>query len=162
MDLLQLIKFKRGRDFDLPERLLCLDPGHTTGWAIFARHELANSGTSNTVLNNEELNWPAIEDLFNASNPTHVVCEDYKMYANKAQQHIGQSVFTLRLIGVIDYLCYLRGIPIYYQMASHAKSFWTNEKLESLKLVSNNKHARDAVRHGCQLITFNKEFKGVV
>lgn len=162
MNLSTIIKHKRGEDFSLPYRLLSLDPGHTTGWALFVNGSFYNAGTSNTVLENKIMNWEAIETLFDIIRPTCVVCEDYRMYADKSQQHIGQPVYTLRLIGVIEYLCYLKDIPIYYQMASHAKSFWKDAKLKQLGINVSNKHARDAVRHACNLLAFNKDYKGEI
>lgn len=157
MTFAELLRRKRGNDFKVPYVLLSFDPGHTTGWAVFIDGTLAETGESVTVNADEEFVWENLLELFNIFSPTHIVCEDYKPYLKKKDQHIGNKILTLRLIGAITLLCWMRDIPLYFQMAATAKSFWTNDKLAKLGIKPTSRHAMDAVRHGCHLLVFNKE-----
>lgn len=94
--------------------------------------------------------------LFQQIKPTHVVCEDYRVYAEKAGAHIGKSLFTPKLIGKIDLLCNVDNIPVTYQMAATAKVFCTNDKLKEWGFYQESmRHSRDAIRHACYYILFN-------
>lgn len=146
-------KRRCGEDIAKGTRLLALDPGETTGWAFFVDGELTKWGQAPTKLEG----WSAIEEVFGALKPTHVVAENYRVYEHKLKQHANSEVYTLRLIGVIDYICFKRNIPITYQMAQSAKGFCTDSKLKTWGYWKEGmKHARDAVRHGCYYLLFNK------
>lgn len=148
-----LLAKKRGEGFEAPPKLLCLDPGETTGWAVFENGELTKQGQTRTVDD-----WWAIHNLVKEINPSHVVFENYRVYAHKLERHSNSEVFTLRLVGVIEYLCdvYL-GIPRMDQMAHQAKGFVTDEKLKAWGMYSKGqRHARDAVRHGVYYLLFDK------
>lgn len=150
-----LLNMKRGQGFKAPERLLCLDPGHTTGWSLFENGNLTASGQVATMADG----WPSIDDLFNDIQPTHVVFENYRVYAHKLDRHSNSEVYTLRLVGVIEYLCDVKfGIPRIDQMAHQAKGFVTDEKLKAWGFYKRGeKHARDAIRHGVYALLFSKE-----
>jgi len=154
----------------IPHRLLCLDPGETTGWAVFVDGFLTDWGQSPTVILSTDkganqgekiLNWPILYSLFADTNPKQVICEDYKVYAHKLDQHTYSSVYTLRLIGGIDMLCalgwgsYPIPVPISYQMAAQHKGFVTDEKLKEWDMWRPGmKHSRDAIRAGIYFLLF--------
>lgn len=177
----------KGHEDKLPQALLCLDPGETTGWAVFERGELTKLGQAPTVSiktvgnskkGSKSVDWPVVNDLFIMTTPTHVVCEDYRIYAHKLERHTFSSVETLRLIGGIDMICHVgfswvekaglaggqgvsipksdlklmefyEPIPISYQMAVQAKGFVTDEKLKQWGFWKDGmRHSRDAIRHG--------------
>jgi len=153
----ELLRKRRGEGFKAPERLLVLDPGHTTGWTLFVNGKIANHGQAAT----ERDGWECIDMLFTDTQPTMVVYENYRVYAHKLERHSNSEVYTLRLVGVIEYLCDVKfGIPRYNQMAHQAKGFVTDEKLKAWGFyVPSMKHARDAIRHACYFLLFDKNLE---
>lgn len=153
-----LLVKRRGTDWKPPERLLCLDPGHTTGWCIFENGELTAAGQALT----QAEGWKCIDALFDDTQPTMVIFENYRVYAHKLERHSNSEVYTLRLVGVIEYLCDIKlGIPRYNQMAHQAKGFVTDDKLKAWGLYKSGlKHARDAIRHGIYFLLFDKSLGG--
>lgn len=169
MNHLELVKKRRGESYVPPGTLLCLDPGFTTGVAVFRNGILAPGIQVETIVSingKNDIKWDNLLNLFKEVRPTRVVCENYRIYAHKLDQHTNSSVDTLRLIGGIDMLCKLspiilgtnEPIPIRYQMASEAKGFCTDDKLKRWGMWQKGmRHSRDAVRHGCYYLLFNKE-----
>lgn len=151
----ELVAKRRGADFQAPERLLCLDPGETTGYAVFSGTSLVQVGQSPTY----QGGWWEIHNLFAKIEPTHVVYENYRVYAHKLERHSYSEVYTLRLIGVIEYLCTVNyNIPFYNQMALEAKGFCTDDRLKDWGFYKEGlKHGRDAIRHGVHFLLHNKE-----
>lgn len=178
----------------VPERLLCLDPGETTGWALFEKGYLKNYGQEETVTldpsstakkGDKIIDWIALEDLFVRTRPTHVICENYRIYAHKLERHSFSDVQTLRLIGGIDQLChtgwfnkeypdsshdceidkvrvneYYPPISINYQMAVQAKGFATDERLKEWDFWKEGmRHSRDAIRHGLYFLIITNRGK---
>lgn len=150
----ELLYKRRGTDFVPPKRLLCLDPGHTTGWAVFEDGKLTACGQALT----EKEGWGCISQLFRDIQPTMVIYENYRVYAHKLERHSNSEVYTLRLVGVIEFLADdVYKIPYYNQMAHQAKGFMTDEKLKIWNLYQiGKKHARDAIRHGAYFLLFDK------
>lgn len=170
MEFLDLYtKLKRplpGRPFGL----IGLDPGETTGWAYFLlssdnqflpRIHLHACGQAKT---------PTIEDAIPAlpyidtgitdpeAENVHVVIEDYKVYGWKRDQHSWASLHTPKLIGCIQTLCYKSGIDYTMQMAIQGKDFCTDEKLQEWGFYEKgHRHARDAIRHCCSWLLFDKQ-----
>jgi hypothetical protein len=136
-----------------PGSLLALDPGETTGWAVFTNAVLSDHGQHNT--SNPDLSLKEMTKLFDDHKPDEVIMEDYRVYAQRREQHVGSSLHTPRLIGLIETLCGQRGIPYHKQLASLAKGFVTDKKLRDWGLYDSAKrHSRDAIRHGCYFILF--------
>ena len=174
---MQIIKkVYKGKEQLIPDVLLCLDPGETTGYAVFKDGFLTAWGQCATVVSDgkkKQIDWNAVVKLFNYTKPTQVVCEDYKIYAHKLERHTFSSVETLRLIGGIDMLCKLNfpqclsgilidTIPIAYQMAFQGKGFATDARLKEWGFWKEGmKHSRDAIRHGIYylLVTNLKKVK---
>lgn len=59
-----------------------------------------------------------------------LVIEDYLLYANKAETQIGSRMETPKLIGLIQYHCFYKGIPLHLQTAVSVKRRWKNFLLE--------------------------------
>ena len=174
----QLYTMHRG-NCQMPKRILCLDPGNTTGWALFEEHKLVRWGQAPTV-KDDDIQWPEINFLFTEHKPDFVVCEDYRIYQHKLARHSFSPVLTLRIIGGIDLLCNLgwyvfNGIdeydhsfdeytcPIHYQMATTAKTFVTDERLKQWGFWQEGmRHSRDAIRHGCYFLLFYNKGKDVL
>lgn len=146
----------------LPYILLCLDPGHTTGYSVFKAGCFVEAGQIGTVASDDSIYWDRVSELFSRVKPTEVVMEDYRVYSHKLERHSFSRVPTLRLIGAIDFICHQSGIPVHYQMATQAKGFITDEKLKKYGLYDQGqRHSRDSMRHGLyyMIATHPKLFK---
>lgn len=138
--------------------VLALDPGETTGWAVFERNDgdkiaLVACGQAST--------WPMencvaeLTKLLDTYTPNIVVHELYAVYEWKAQDHSWSQVPTLRIIGCLETLCVQKKYSIVSQTAQVAKNFCTDEKLKTWGVYQVGlKHARDAIRHGIYFLLF--------
>jgi hypothetical protein len=146
---------KTRKDKPLPGRLLCLDPGETTGWSLFINGELEKAGQFRVDNLNE------LFMLVTGIAPDHIVMEDYKVYAHRAQQHIGSGVTTVQYIGVFKLAAEQLGIPLTLQMAHLAKGFVNDKKLQMWELYQTGaRHANDSIRHGIYYLLFGKRVSG--
>ena len=181
MDFPTFLSKVRPAGFVPPPILLALDPGETTGYALFIHGELKEVRQLKTKTVKEfatlfqnidryatlDPNLPDpcsfIADGPRYSRPTMVVYEDYKVYSWKADAHAWASLHTPKAIGALQCLATLYDIPLYTQMAQQAKGFCTDVKLQEWGYYKPGlKHARDAIRHGCFYLLHNfvpdKEF----
>lgn len=148
---------------NIPQRLLCLDPGMTTGWCLFEDGKLTLTGHLENCYNNQNVNIKPLMALMQEHNPDFIVYEDYKVYGHKVNRHINNPVHTVRIIGAIETYCQMNDIPSHKQMASTAKGFVTDNKLRKWDFWQPGmKHARDAIRHGCYLLLFYKRGEDIV
>lgn len=88
-----------------------------------------------------------------------VVCENFKLYRHKAMQQSHSELETPRIIGALEYCCWLNKKPLYFQMASDVKTRFSDEILMKKKVfeehkgylyfnfIKTNDHIRDAMRH---------------
>lgn len=132
-----------------PASLLCLDPGETTGWALFRNGRLTGSGQFKVT------DLKLFEQLITKFDPTLIICENYRVYPWLLKQHSWSEIPTVRYIGIIQYIADVRGTPVRMQMAQMAKVYCTNNKLKRWGLLQvDKKHANDAIRHGCYYLLF--------
>jgi len=148
-----------GTDHTVPKTVLALDPGETTGWALFREGHLVDKGQ---IEHRDQGGMSRqIMELVTVHNPTTLVVEDYRVYASKAKTHSWSSLFTPKLLGAIEFICNLQKVQIVLQMAS-SKQFCTDEKLKQWHYYSKGTpHANDAVRHGCYYLLFHKRRKKI-
>lgn len=134
--------------------VLCLDPGETTGWALFYHGDLSQHGQWRTLAPSTLANDIAAVD---AARPLDlIVYEEYRVRGNKFKEHVGSEVVTIQHIGAIKVVSSELTIPIVKQTAGMAKGFATDAKLRRWELYQSNKrHANDAIRHGCYYLLFN-------
>lgn len=165
-DLARAIHKQKGSPLPDPHCVtLCFDPGHTTGWAAFAGTSLTNAGE--IVTKPIEAAVSNVDNLIETYTPDIVVIEDYRIYKWRAKHHVGSEMLTTRVIGCIETLCVINGIsPIIKQPAHVAKKFCTDSKLRAWVMYRpGQKHARDAIRHGCYFLLHGavdkKQRKGV-
>lgn len=145
-----------GREDEIPERMLCIDPGNTTGTCLFVKGQLESWAQLVTIQETlgengckSQIAWEGLIDYIKQIKPTLIVCENYRVYSHKLERHTFSEVPTLRLIGGIDLLAYQLGVPIRYQMAASAKGFANDERLKAWGLWQEGmRHSRDAIRHG--------------
>lgn len=140
--------------------LISLDPGETTGYAVWQSNregaELLEQGQLQT--------WPMhhalmnLDELFTRWKPIHVVHETYAVYEWKAESHSWSVVPTIQIIGCIITLCLQKYITFSDQTAQVAKNWCTDAKLKGWNFYSPGlRHARDAVRHGAYYLIFKPE-----
>lgn len=147
-------RFKK--DKIAPERLIAIDPGNETGMALFT-NGIFEKGWQVSSAPGGVTNWREVEQMVLEYNPTIVVCENYRVYAHKLEQHSYSDVNTLRIIGCIEYLCWKHNIPLEFQMAAQHKGFCTDVKLKQWDLWHKGmRHSRDATRAGCFFLLFGR------
>ena len=147
----------------VPKRLLCLDPGKTTGWCLFEDGHLTKWGHVENCFDDKNIDATKLYDLFAEIQPDFILYEDYKVYSHKLDRHSFNPVFTVRLIGVIETYCQVEGVATHKQMATTAKNFCTDDKLKQWGFwQSGMKHARDAIRHGCYFLLFYKKGQDIL
>lgn len=157
MDFITILK-KLKPDWVPPSILIALDPGITTGYAVFIGGRIHLTGTMDWEDPKRGVNQ--LYYLFERFFPNILVCEDYRLYASKAKAQIGSQMKTVKIIGAIELICSQQDIKIVKQMAVTGKGFVTDDRLKEWGMYDKvNRHARDAVRHGCHWILFNKEEK---
>jgi hypothetical protein len=134
--------------------LLCLDPGDTTGYAIFRDAKLLKAGQFRVT------DLAKFDRFIGAVKPDIIVAENYRVYGHKLKQHTNSTVPTIQYIGAIKLIAQLRGVPVHWQWAFQAKGFATDQRLTSLGLFQSNKrHANDAIRHGVYWYIFGKKVR---
>jgi hypothetical protein len=147
------------------ERILAFDPGETTGVFFLKRMTIGDQAVlgSTTFLSETNqadtstlgLGHKAVDHLINHYQPDIVVCEDYRVYGWKTNQHSWAALHTPKLIGVIVSLCEAYQKPIVMQMAIQAKGFCTDDKLRFWNMYSSGKrHGNDAARHALFYLLF--------
>lgn len=138
-----------------PPRLLCFDPGETTGYSVFHELKLLTHGQVHDK--DVGAHAHALESLITTWTPEYLVIEDYKVYGWKADAHSWEALHTPRLIGALDYIASMRKIPVVKQMAITAKGFCTDDKLKTWHMwIKGQRHSRDSIRHGIYFTLFGK------
>lgn len=130
-------------------QIYALDPGETTGRCRYNSDDsicdLGQLETKSVIQGYEAIR---AELLTLPKLPDVIVCEDYKVYSWKSDDHKWNSLHTPQLIGAITVLAHQLQIPLVFQMAIQAKGFCTDQLLEQWGVyVKGQKHARDAQRH---------------
>lgn len=146
------------RKYFFEGRLLCLDPGGTTGVAVM---ECAPAEAPNVVeqiqvdTKDPEIAAQNLSELFARVRPDHVVMEDYRVYKWKQEEHTHSDLMTPQVIGMIKFICAQNKILPSMQMAAQAKGFVDDDKLKAWNLwIRGRRHARDAIRHGIYYLLF--------
>lgn len=141
----------------LPNCTLALDPGETTGVAIFTKLKLAaayQENTSTLLIGSRALH-KLIDDLKDVFPDLQIVSESYRIYSWRTKQHTWASLHTPRLIGALECLCYQYNVHLEQQSAQIGKGFVTDDRLKEWEFYQTGmQHARDATRHGCQWLLF--------
>ena len=156
--------FERLRgDKTVPHKLICFDPGKTTGWCTFVDGKLDKTGHIEACYDDNNIDVNPILKVLQEEQPDFILYEDYKVYAHKLARHTFNPVFTLRLIGAIETYSQMYNIPSHKQMAVTAKNFVTDEKLKNWGFWETGmRHARDAIRHGCYFLLFYKKGENII
>lgn len=170
--------------------ILAIDPSGNfdegkgiTGWVLLdtQTNRIAKFGAldASTCLC-AEAHWKRHLDLIDGlyaiyGSRLRVVLEDFMLYAHKAESQINSRFETPKLIGLIQYHCWSRNIPIVFQTATSVMRRWKNFMLEKrgyitiknitkgdkiyeatyIKDYKINEHVVDALRHAVHYYTFH-------
>lgn len=169
--------------------ILAIDPSGNfnegkgiTGWVTLDEHtgKITDFGTidASTSLSLTD-HWKKHIELIDKTDWSNqeltVIIEDYLLYANKASTQINSRMETPKLIGVLQYHCAQKNIPMHFQTAVSVKRRWKNHLLAKKNFVTlkeykkgadtydvvyiqNRKvsnHVVDAVRHAVHYYSFN-------
>lgn len=143
--------------------VVALDPGETTGFAVFRGVELIEFGQLIPGYKDPSESAKLIDALIKRAKADLVVYESYRVYSFKTDSHAWNEMYTSQVIGTIRFMCNtgvpeMKVIPTFPQTAQVAKQFVTDEKLKAWNMYARGqKHARDAIRHGCWFILFGEE-----
>jgi hypothetical protein len=132
--------------------ILALDPGETTGLALFdpsTFHILLCQLDTKDIGEGYDKVWGILNYLsLDAPSLEHLRYEDYRVYGHMTEQHSWAALHTAQFIGAIRVAAYLAQVRVSCALAIHAKSFWDDDKLKMCGLYNPGlKHARDAERH---------------
>ncbi len=124
--------------------VFAVDPGLTTGISLVAVDGREAHQLVVTQVGHERFGFLA--ELIIPTFRPHVVIEDFIITANTAAK--SQAPWSLRQIGVAEYLADKYGCPFTTQPPSAAKAFVSNDKLKGLGWYARGQdHGRDAQRH---------------
>lgn len=131
-------------------RIVAVDPGKTTGVAIW--DEATNTFTSYEFNVNDFYTFitDEINDFYSPDTNEYelrIVSEDFIITVNTAKN--SQAHWSLRLIGVMDYLCQINELPALTLQAPALKAFGSDSKLKMVDWWKSGLggHANDAARH---------------
>lgn len=118
-------------------RLLCFDPGETTGWAFLADGEIVGGA------------FPMdsrVKEMIDTFKPDVVLYEAFYLAAKAARRLIGSSFPTIEVIGVIKYLAKTAGI----KCVAQPPSMRTHIHLKRTRGLGT--HSSDAAKHGIRYL----------
>lgn len=120
---------------------LCLDPGKTTGVAAF-------EGESGDLKKIDQLRGDeAVYNYLAEYDPDVVICEDFTLKPWKAKDMAFNTMDTVRLIGAIQYWCWLNAKQFVLQDPSIKPIGYRWAGIPAAKSHANS-HERDAYVHG--------------
>ena len=146
----------------------------TTGYCIFNIEENKIVEVGFLSANNHssmEAYWRAhislLDQVEKQYGPILVVIEDYLLYANKKDNQINSRFETPKLIGTLQYHCFMNNINYIMQTASEVKNRWADDILVHKKYIikkgqghalpdglSINRHVKDSIRHAVHAAKF--------
>jgi hypothetical protein len=129
------------------KRVIALDPGGTTGWAVWTMEANGDMDWHLGQLGPEdhhELLYALLER--ETIHDFTVVCESFEFRQSRQRDNI--NLMSREYIGIAKLYEQERKNPVVFQTAAMAKSFVTDQKLKSMHLWHpGKKHAMDAMRH---------------
>ena len=130
-------------------RLAAFDPGLTTGYCVI---DIQDDGKDFVVHRTDEIPWEArfknLEYIFLEDQPKIIVIEQFRLYPHKAKAQIGSEFPSVRVIGIIETMCYQERIDetkIHFQGAGDIVKTMVLDR--DVKLVAGSPHKIDAYRH---------------
>jgi len=118
-------------------KLLCFDPGETTGWALFAGGEIVG-GTFPM--------WGVVPKLIQEHDPDVILYEAFHLRQNAAHRLVGSSFPTVEVIGVIKFCASRVGILVVAQPPA------ARVGIRLVRIPGLTVHGRDAAKHGLRYL----------
>lgn len=159
----------------MPSKMLCVDPGEDTGWALFEGSDLIDAGT-------EKL-WPFGESVWSAkfSDPSEIeligdelaakfigieriVAEDFRIYPWEAKKGSlnWDQVRTARLLGALTITAKMSGMEFILQGAKiKERAEAAGAEALFMSPLNENRHANDAIRHGVYYLAIERGAQAV-
>ncbi len=153
---------------------LCVDPGETTGWAIFKGPLLVAAGQTPMWEFADE-----VYDYFDGGNVlfakksvyiregmedhlndkiTNIVCEDWRLYPDKLKSLAWDQCRTARLIGALTLVTRVFRLGWYLQPAAIKNAAVTAGAEELFyRPLHENRHQNDAIMHGVYFSVFGPD-----
>jgi len=125
--------------------ILALDPGETTGVAVCTVDE--HMDTLEVVAHKVISKWRAIDSLITEYCPNVIVAEQYRLYPQLAAAQAFSTIVAARVLGAIELIAELRGIPLIEQAANVAASVRVPERVYKDVRYYRTPHEKDAVKH---------------
>jgi len=113
--------------------LIGVDPGLQTGYAVLDDDKVG--------LGAVDL-WHGLDALIDRKLPDAIIVENFRLFPHMARTLIGNELLTVRVIGVLQYLCEQRGIKLVFQEPS-VKAGLNIIKQPGLRI----EHPYDALAH---------------
>jgi len=126
-------------------RIISLDPGGSTGWAMRDKDGGISHGTFGPEEHHVEL-WSFLD--FNT--PAVIVCERFVYQRRELDKGVSLRLDSMEYIGLVKLFLGLRMSTqgeLVLQTPSQAKHMWSDENLKRLGLWGKTPHSRDALRH---------------
>jgi hypothetical protein len=141
-------------------RLLALDPGATTGWALFQKGSPGERYTSGQV--EQDKVWTLLNTAMFGGRDLHdniidltIICESFQ---HRQLPKVDYS--PVEVIGVVKEWARQNNVEIVWQTPAQGKAFFTDNRLAALDLLKKPKttwrHANDAMRHILWYLGFGK------
>ncbi|GAA2141716.1 hypothetical protein GCM10009760_26180 [Kitasatospora kazusensis] len=120
---------------------LAVDPGLTTGWAIWGDHHKAHGQDEPMPFLDLAEEWAAL-----ARPASVMVVESYRITAETVRK--SRQPWSLEIIGALRWIAHRHGVDFLMQTPADAKAFGHDARLKRLGFwVPGQDHARDAYRH---------------
>ena len=130
---------------------LAIDPGDTSGYAIFDKEgKVVDTGQVSGLDGMHTFLFESLQEL-----PDLVIIEEFVLYKKKALQQSGSKMVTSQIIGVIKSFCAVKSIK-YVEQRSDVKpiaQMWSGVKPKGSHSQS---HWVDAYNHGIYYLVRNK------
>jgi len=139
----------------MTERIVALDPGGTTGWAMWQDTSIPNQADNGLWENftcgqmETAKHHLRLHDWLEHLHTQKFTVVDERFEFRKGDEHrAGINLISREYIGVAELFCQQRDVHHVMQQAASAKGFVTNDKLKVMGLyVPGKQHAMDAMRH---------------
>lgn len=145
----------------------------TTGWCLYdtdtqriRKVGVIRASNYDSVYTYWQAHLKLIDDMMGYD--LTIVIEDFLLYSNRADSQIRSRFETPKLIGVLQFECYMRGLDVVFQLAATVKTRWSDDVLAHKGIIEErtdgyylfdknlSDHIKDSIRHAVHYATFRK------
>ena len=126
-------------------RVLAVDPGNQTGWAV---GEL-DIDVFDVRVSGVMTSWSKLKEVIEENEPLLVLFETFRIFPSKARGLVGDELEAVQTIGVLKYLCLEKKLTLLGRQPSLKsvpiipRDAWVKELIRSRK----TEHERDSIMH---------------